>query len=164
MESSVAYWKDILDEINEFANSDIRRFIENMVTKDKEYFTEEKTNEINQYLSGSGWTFYGKYKVDEPKNEGKPFFFAAFGSIKEYTFCNKKWRYDVGKRFNVDDDIQRIQYHYEKALKKEEAYNEYIAQEKEYWRCQLSVMSQEELIDTLVYYSSKEEGWEDCDD
>ena len=161
MRIPAAYVKDRLDEINEFANSDIRRFIENMVTKDKEYFTEEKTNEINQYLSGSGWTFYGKYKVDKPKNEGKPFFFAPFGSIKEYTFCNNKWRYDVGKRFDVDDDIQRMQYSYDQALKKEEAYNEYIAQEKEYWRHKLSVMSQEELIDTLVRYSSKEERWED---
>lgn len=141
--------KAALDKINEFANSDIRVFIEQMVAKDKDYFTEEKINEVNEFLNGSGWEFCGKITKTQPENGEHHE--AAFGPKLEYCFFNDSlllW-YALGN-FDLDDDIKRVQNEYERAVERNRKYEEAVESKREYWRKKISELSQDELIEILV--------------
>ncbi len=153
--TAVELAKAQLDNVINFAKSDLRVFIEQMVTKDIDYFTDEKTEEINEYLQGSGWVFYGK---SQPIDKAKAVFsFVPFGKKREYCFQNGLLTYYVGKVFDIENDLKHFQTEYKHEIEEEERYQETINYWKEYWRQKIFEISQEELIDILVYCSMQED-------
>lgn len=153
--------KILLDRIYEFKNSDISTFIESMVGNDISYFTDEKIKSIEEYLHDTGWTFYGKY-VEPPRENRKGFFFAAFGSKKEWCFYNHELNliYRIGKRFDLDDDIKKAQKMYDEELEEKEQYRKYEENKKEYWRERIANMSTEEIVNILVDLSTNEDNFD----
>jgi hypothetical protein len=125
-----------LDNAIKFANSELRAFIENMVTQDFSYFTETKIVEINEFLGKSGWKLIGKNST--------------------YYFENGILTYYVGKVFDIDDDIKCLQAEYEYEIEREKEYQEQIEYSRKYWENKVSEISRDELIEILVEFDMKD--------
>lgn len=145
-----------LDNVVNFSQSDLRVFIEQMVAKDTDYFTEEKTNEINEYLDGSGWKFHGKLPTEEKPSKNAMFHFVPFGNKREYYFQNGLFAYYVGKAFDIDDDIKRFQKDYEYEIEYERKRQEEIKAAREFWRKKITELSQDELVEILVDFDTRD--------
>lgn len=113
-----------------FANSDLRAFIEHLTTQDISYFTEAKIAEINEFLGKSGWKLIGK----------NPTYYFKHGVL---TYC-------VGKVFDIDEDIKCLQAEYEHAIEQEKEYQELIKISRKFWAKEVSKFSRDDLIELLV--------------
>lgn len=157
--------QEILEQLKDFEQSDIRKFIEEMVQKDEDYFTKEKTREINDFLEGTGWVFYGKREPEQQKKNNSGFYFAAFGANNQLMFANSKLNvaYRVGKTFDLYEDIARCHAEIEAEIKKENKKIQRFNQEKEYWAQQIRTMTSDQIAETLAELCMPDENDEDYD-
>lgn len=119
-----------------FANSDLRDYIENMVAQDLSYFTEAKIAEINEFLGKSGWKLISKNQI--------------------CYFENGVLTYWVGKVFDIDDDIKCLKAEYKYEIEREKEYQEQIEYSRKYWENKLSKISRDELIEILVEFDMRD--------
>lgn len=157
--------KTILEQLKDFEQSEIRKFIEEMVQKELNYFTKEKTKEINDFLKGTGWVFYGKREPEQHTNNSGGFYFAAFGANKQLMFNNSEMNisYWVGREFDLSADLERChkeaQLEVEKENKKIQLFNE----KKKYWAQQIQTMTSDQIAETLAKLCMPDENDEDYD-